>query len=449
MKSNISIARITAYKVLFDVFEKKAFSNISLSNHLNSAVKNPSDRALCSNIVYGTIKKRNLIKEILNSLSDKPFEKTDSRVNIILMMSLYQLMCLNKVPDYAVVNDAVEMTKFFAIKSAANYVNAILRSFLRRKQELINHGEYDIKQLLYYESGFDEEISDILIESYDDKRLKAMARYFTDAPRVYIRVNTLSYTCEETMELLLKEDIQTFPTYVLNVLEVKSKKNIFASEAYKKGAFFAQDISGAISSYVLSPSKTDAILDLCAAPGAKSFGAAIISGGAQVTSCDISIPKLDMLYQSAKQMGLKNIKTLRNDATVKKEEFKERFDKVICDVPCSGLGVIARKPDILLNLNASNIASLIEVQKKIILSGIDALKKGGSLLYSTCTLNPKENIKTVEYALGESGAVEMEEITLPFKLKCTHKEMRNGILMLNPADDDCDGFFIAKLKKVK
>lgn len=449
MKINISTARSAAYKTLYDVFENKAFSNISLSNHLNSGVKNPADRALCSNIVYGTIKKRNRLTEIFAALSDKPPDKTDARVRVIVLMSLYQLMYLSKVPDYAVVSDAVEMTKFFAVKSASGYVNAILRSFLRRREELAKHEAYDTKQYLYYECGFDEWISEMLLKAYSADKLAAIAQSFEEAPRIYIRVNTLRYTPEQVEELLQNEGIEASPVFVPGVLEIKSGKNIFASQAYKNGAFFAQDISGAISSYVLSPDRGDNILDLCAAPGAKSFGAAILSKGAHITSCDVSVPKLDILYRSAKQMGLDSIKTKKNDASLINPEFSGKFDKVICDVPCSGLGVVRRKPDILLNLTEAHIATLKDIQKKILISGIDALKCGGTLVFSTCTLNPDENIQNIEYALRENNDIFADAIELSFELKKHHSEMKEGMLLLDPSEDGCDGFFIAKLKKVK
>ncbi len=448
MNKKISVARIQAYKALCEVIINKAFSNIAVNKHINLCVKSIEDRKLAINIVYGTLKKTCQLERVINMLSSKPSESLDASVKVILMMSLYQLMYLDKIPHYAVVCDAVEMCKVYKFKSAASFVNAVLRNALRKKDKLITkHSDFD--EIMLYECNFPVWLTNLLKKDYSKNRLVSIAKAFEAPPCVYIRVNTLKITPDQLLKKLEDEGIAACNTYVPNTLKIMSGVNIFSSKAYKDGDFYAQDISGVIAGYVLSPEKNDNILDICAAPGGKSFNAAIISKTAKVLSCDINAVKLDMLKRSASQMGLSNISTLKRDAVSCFDDQKCFFDKVICDVPCSGLGVIARKPEILSNITKTHIDNLVCLQKNILLRACDYIKQGGIIVYSTCTLNKSENFGVIEKILKERSDVSLTAIKLDFELKTAHEEMKRGLLELYPDKDECDGFFIAKLTKNK
>lgn len=446
MKTNISPARICAYKILYDVTVEKAFSNISVNKHLNTSVKNIADRTLCVNIVYGTLKKKNKLENVIGSLSKLPLEKIDPKIKVILMMSLYQLFYLKKVPDYALINDAVSMAKFYVGVSTTGYVNAMLRNAQRQKGELIKpQNTFDKKMNIDY--GFEPWLVNLLKKDFSEEFLLEYAKKCEESAPVTIRVNTLLISETDLIESLSQENIECEKTYVPNVLKINGGINVFASDSYRKGYFFAQDISGAISGYATGFTPSAKIIDMCASPGAKSFNAAILSNNAEILSCDISKNKLQLLKQSAMQMKMSGIRTMKTDSSDTNSEFLNRFDNVICDVPCSGLGVIRRKPEILHNGSQMHIKELHTLQLSILSNAVKYAKQGGSIMYSTCTINKNENERIVEELLRTNSNIALKPIEFDFELLSDHPEMKNGILNLNPIKDDSDGFFMAKLVK--
>ncbi len=447
MKTNISPSRICAYKILYDVLENKAFSNISVNKHLNSSLKLSSDRALCVNIVYGTLKNRNRLLKIISKISKTSVEKLDKKEEIILLMSIYQLFYLKKVPDYAIINDAVSMAKFYVGSSVTGFTNAVLRSAQRQKGELLNEKEDEFSELMYYEYGYEKWLTKLLCEDYSERVLLEYARACEMTPNLTVRVNTLKTDDEGAIKELANDGITAEKTYVPHVLKIKGAENVFSKNAFKNGLFFAQDISGAISGFVLGEGSEEEILDLCAAPGAKSFGAAMLNPKAEIISCDISANKLELLKQTAKQLGLKNIRTIRSDSTEENPKFINRFEKVICDVPCSGLGVVRRKPEILYNATQAHIKNLRAIQTKCIENATKYIKHNGTFVYSTCTINKDENERVLEDILRSNKKLKPVPITLPFELLSSHPEAKDGMLCLNPQNDDSDGFFIAKIIK--
>ena len=445
MKINISDARTVSYKILFDVIENGAFSNISVNNHLN-AIKNEIDRKLAVNIVYGTLKKRNRLEKILDTLSKSPVDQIDPRARIIILMSLYQILYLDKIPEYALVNDAVNMAKFHLNQGVGSFVNGVLRSAIRRKDELIVK-EKALSEHLFYEYGFPVWFSKLIVKHYSKDYLVALAKEFNKSADVFVRVNTYVTTKEDLVKELEEIGVKCEDTYVPNTIKVIANQNLFSSVAYKSGHFFVQDLSGVISAYALGAKKGDRTIDLCSAPGAKSFNVGIMSEDSEVISCDVNTKKLEIVKRTAQQLGLKKLRTYKRDATKVYNDEQNKYDNVICDVPCSGMGVIKRKPEILFNLTEKHIKDTALLQRRILQSGVDYLKVGGTLIYSTCTINPDENQKNVEFILSENPSLELVEIKLPFELPTKHDEMKKGQLMLDPTRDGCDGFFMAKLTK--
>lgn len=447
LNNKISPARIQAYQVLCDVINNKAFSNIAVNNHINFLIRNENDRNLAVNIVYGTLKKLSLLDKILASLSNVSVNAIDNDVRVALLMGLYQLLFLDKIPDYAVVNDAVELCKLYKRASASPYVNAVLRTAIRTKADIpLKHT--DFYEAMRYDFGFPEWLTQMLEMMMPKAKLLSVAQAFMNPAPLYVRTNTSKITVDALILRLSDEGISARETYVPGVLRIMSGGSLFSSKAFRDGLFYAQDISGALSGYVLDPKKTDKILDICAAPGGKSFNAAMLSQGADITACDISTSKLDLLRRSAQQLGLSAIKAVRRDATYAVEpRYKDAYDKIICDVPCSGLGVIGRKPEILMNITKTHIDNLLGMQKTMLSLAAQQLKPGGTLIYSTCTINSNENFRQVETLLSERNDVALSEIQPGFDLPAAHDEMAKGYLQLWPDGDACDGFFIAKIVK--
>jgi len=447
MKINISPARTAAYKILFDVFENGAFSNIAINRHIDLSLKNPNDRKLAVHLVYGTIKKKNRLEAVLSGLSNIPIDKIHPSIRVILFFSLYQIIYMDKIPEYAIVNDAVNMCKFYGQPSAVSFVNAILRNALRQKASYSVRNSSDAMLVLDEEYGFPRWISEMLFSQYGAEKILKFAKASEDAPEVSIKVNILKTTEAILADSLAEKEIVTEKTIIPDSLFIKSSVNIFMTEEYRNGWFFAQDISGTICGYALDPQPGDRIIDLCSAPGGKSFHAGILSHNTDILSCDIVTKKLEIVKRSAWQLGLSGIRAVKRDAVVMRAEEKELYDRVICDVPCSGLGVIRRKPEILYRLNEDHMADLTALQSKIIANALDYLKPGGTMIYSTCTINRLENSEIVRKALAKRQDAELVPITLPFQLPVNHPELSDGMLQLWTDTDGCDGFFMAKIRK--
>lgn len=447
MKTKISPARTAAYKILYDVIEKKAFSNVAVNRHIDINMKNPSDRKLATAIVYGTLKKKNRLVGILSPLASSGWENIEKGARILLMMSLYQLMYMTKQPKYAVCNDAVNICKFNVSHGSAGVVNGILRKITSDGEYTKKIREDDFCEYIRMEYGIEKFVYDILSQSYSDEEIENILMEFERPSRVYVKVNTKKTTVASLGEELEKDGFRIKKTIIPDMLEVDGGNNVFLSESFRQGKFFAQDISGGILPYVLGCRDGEKIIDLCAAPGAKSFCAAI-SADVSVTSCDINAKKLDMLKRTAAQLGLDNIKVYKRDGRYVREGEEEAYDRVIADVPCSGLGVAGRKPEILYNVTRDYIDTLTSLQREILGTGFSYLRKGGILIYSTCTLNKEENEDNVRYVLENIPGITPEPIRLPFELKAAHPEAEDGYLRLTPDKDGCDGFFIAAFRKV-
>lgn len=434
----ISPARLVSYKVLCDVLIKGAYSNISLNKHLNTSIINEADRRLATNIVYGVIKKKNKLDFILQNLSNMPLEEIDEKVKTALYMGLYQIYYLSKIPKYALTNDSVNLVKLFVNKKSGGFVNGILRNSIRKKNELKDIEYETFKDKMYYEYNVGYDLYDKLIKQYSKKDLKEMFEYFSLPPNVSIRVNTLKISVDELLEIFDERQILYERSDIKEGIIVKSHINLNKEEAFKKGYFSIQDIAPMFDAKVLDLKEGMRVLDMCAAPGGKSLHAAqIMNNKGEIISCDIYKKKLDLINFNAKQLGVDIIKTKLKDACEYDKSLGE-FDRIICDVPCSGIGVIRRKPEILFNYKAKN--DLTKLQKSILNNSIKYLKSGGVLIYSTCTLLKEENEDVVNSVLQENKNIHIEKID--FK-----NVEKSGMININPIKYKSDGFFIAKLKK--
>jgi len=435
-------ARMAAYKALNEVFFSSHYSTAALQRH--TAALSPADASLASQIVYGTIKKQNKLNKIITSLSRSRTSEPDPQATLILSMSLYQMLYLEKVPEYAIVNDAVNMAKTYIGKGVANFINGVLRNAGRQKA-LLAAPEKAFAARMEYDYGISPTALKAYRSSLSDERIEACAQAFEKPPITFLRVNTLKTNTQQLLYELEQAGFAASEQYVPGSIALASSKGAFLTQMHKRGEFFAQDLSGQISAYALSPQKGDKLIDVCAAPGSKSFSAYLVSGGASITSCDINAKRLDTLYRGAKQLSIP-LRTQRRDASSDCPE-SGAYDKAICDVPCSGLGVVGRKPEILLGFSTAKEASLAELQLEILQNAFGYLKAGGLLLYSTCTMARPENEGLIERFLAIQKNAKLHPISLPFALRSDHREAKDGLLALAPDADGCDGFFMALLQK--
>ena len=417
-------ARHIAAEALKKVVSEKAYSNLVLSSTLNESGLSPQDNALSTAIFYGTLDRLLTIDFYLKKLIKTPLKKLNPYTLAVLRTAVYQIKYMSKVPDSAAVNEAVKLIKQSREGFNASFVNGVLRNLLRTKIPLpTGNSLYDIS-VCY---SCPQWITEILVRDYGAEFTKAFLENALLPPPVFARVNTLKTTADE-LTTKLAEDKILANKLGDTVLQLDLSGSVEELTAYKEGLFFVQDLSCQRAIEMLDIKEDSAVLDLCAAPGGKSFNAAIRASKGRVVSCDLYEHRTGLIIKGAERLGLNNIAAKAADATVYYSELG-LFDRIICDMPCSGLGVIRRKPDIKLKPQDS-FEDLISVQRKILENADKYLEKGGKLLYSTCTLNKKENRENVDEFLRAHPEYRLE------------KEET-----FSPIKENSDGFYAAVLIK--
>ncbi|MEL7570222.1 MAG: 16S rRNA (cytosine(967)-C(5))-methyltransferase RsmB [Eubacteriaceae bacterium] len=431
------IARNISYKVLFDVYYNDAYSNLSIKKHFN-ALKKDEDRALATNIIFGTIKKDIFLSEVIKRLSSVDYDKIKPEIQVILKAGIYQLYFMDRVPPYAVVNDCVNLAKLFVSNKTGSFVNAVLRSAIRRNKEFEN-----IKN----ESDIPLWLSIYLSRFYDDVFLKAMEEDFLKSPDMFVRVNKLKSAPQDAYEALNKEEKICETTFMPDVFKVLKPSAVLNSHLMRNCIISIQDISAALCAYALGAEQGDSIIDLCASPGGKSLHIASLTGNrANITACDIHKHKIEFMKNIFKCFEA-DITVIKNDAEEYREEFFEKFDRVVLDAPCSGLGVIRRKPEILLRLSQQDMQNLIKIQENMLKNAAKYVKKGGILLYSTCSINPEENELQIQKFLTDNSEFSLTEIVFPEKFYENIHIYSKGEIKLYSHEFFGDGFYICKLVK--
>lgn len=438
INQTISIARNISYKVLYDVYYNHAYSNLSIKKHFK-ALKKDEDKALATNIIFGTIKNDKYLSDVIKELSSIEYDKIKQEIALILKAGIYQLYFMDRVPAYAVVNDSVNIAKFYVSNKTGSFVNAVLRNANRQKaQYMAGRKNYPVPMWLI----------DYLSKFYDQQFLDKLTEDFLDNPPTFIRVNQLKSKTEDAYEFLNKDGKTCEKTFMPDVFKVIDPSAILSSALFASSTITIQDISAALCAYVLDPKDKDSILDLCAAPGGKSLHiASLTNNKAFVTACDIHKHKVELMQNIFKQYGAQNIVITKNDAESYTDKFDNKFDKVIADVPCSGLGVIKRKPEILLHLHKEDIQNLIQIQKRIIKNAARYVKSKGILLYCTCSINPEENELLIKQFLLENKEFTLCDIVLPDSFDKYIDTSKKGEIKLFSHDSCGDGFYICKMMK--
>ena len=428
----IDIARNACVQILYRIDKEGAYSNIILDEYIqkNRNQLNEKDINLISEIVYGTITWKLTIDYIIQKYSKIKLKKISPWILNILRISVYQIVFLDKIPKSAAVNESVNLTKKYGVKSTG-FVNAILRKVSKEDYEEIEelHLKYSMPLWLIEE----------LKKNYDLNTVEQICINSNIRPKTTIRVNTLKITQEELEQKLKQNRIDFERTKKENFLNIKIR-NLSELELFKKGYFSVQDISAGKPASVLAPKEGQIVLDMCSAPGGKTtYMAEIMKNKGEIYACDLYEKRLNLVKENAKRLGIDIIKTIKWDATQLNEEFVGKFDKILLDVPCMGIGVIKRKPDIKWKRKKEDIKEISEIQLKILKNCSKYLKKDGELVYSTCSILKEENDSIISKFLIDSD----------FEIKTekngdTNKNMVYSIL---PSVEE-DGFFICKLKNI-
>ncbi|MBQ1517338.1 MAG: 16S rRNA (cytosine(967)-C(5))-methyltransferase RsmB, partial [Clostridia bacterium] len=363
----------------------------------------------------------------------------------ILRMALYQIAFMDKVPSSAAVNEAVKLCKKERLYQSSGFVNALLRNAAKSDLLTVLPSEKDQVKFLSVKYSCPEWLVKLWVKDYGKKVCEDILESLDGKPPVYIRVNTLTTNTAELTKKLVASGIEVKPVQgFANALEIKNFGSLGENVQYLQGMFYVQDLASQICCEILNAQPGDIVSDVCSAPGGKSFTAAVrMCGKGIVYSYDIYPHKIKLIEDTAERLGINNIKVSLRDAL--SDIPLNESDKIICDVPCSGLGVLRRKPEIRYKED-TGINSLPDIQLKILENTAKYLKSGGVLVYSTCTLNKEENSGVVNRFLSAHTDFEPCQIILPNGIKRTIDEPVH-MLTLFPQTNNTDGFFICTIKK--
>ncbi len=401
-----------------------------------------ADRGFFSKVVHGVVEYRLQLDFIIKKYNGG--KRIKPVIREILRMAIYQMLYMDRVPDRAIINEAVNLVKLRRLTALTGFVNGILRKISSEK-ETVSFDDIGIRY------SMPEFLLDIIKENtgkYFDKTLE----YFLEGRPVSIRVNTSKSKVTDVVKELEESNIRVERSSLNDtVLYIRGFDKVDDISVIKSGKCYITDVSSSMIAELIIPDNIKKVLDVCAAPGGKSFLLADkLDNEALIYSCDISENKVNLIMENAKVQGFKNIIPLVADARVFDERFAES-DLVVADLPCSGIGIIGKKPDIKYRLNAENMISLAALQKEILDNVSQYVKIGGELIFSTCTLNKAENEENVSLFLKNHSDFKAVDLTKRLKSTLIEKfdkdELEKGYLKLIPGRDGCDGFFIAVFRR--
>lgn len=429
-------ARQIAFEILLKIEKDKAYSNLAIDSAVKAFCPDSTDCAFISRLVYGVTERKITLDYIISGCLSQPISKLKKEVLVILRLGTYQLVFSDKIPASAAVNESVKLAKNNKCGFATGLVNAVLRK-VANDGFTIPEDTDNVKRISVLYSA-PEELVKFLSYHYGESNAEEFLKAALQPKKIIIRVNTVKTTPEELKTQLEKEGVGVSETSVPNAFQINVNKAVYELESYKKGLFHVEDISSQLCIEALAPFENCTMIDVCAAPGGKSFTAAeYMNNKGILYSCDIYESRTDLIKEGAERLGLDCIKPFVNDASQFNEDFPEA-DRVLCDVPCSGMGIISKKPEIKYK-KLDDIKELLPIQRKILETASKYVKKGGRLVYSTCSVNPNENRKICDAFLKEHP-----EFTSVKALPHIERTVDEGdYLTLMMHKNNCDGFFIA------
>jgi ribosomal RNA small subunit methyltransferase B len=431
----IDKTREIALKILYKIDKEDAYSNIELNEQIKQNRKNLTEKdiGLISEIVYGVTTWRLTLDEIIKKYSKIKIKKISPWILNILRMGIYQIIFLDKIPKSAAVNESVNLAKRYGHASSSNFVNAILRKIEKNDYEEFFKIEDDIERISKTTS-MPKWIVEELMKSNDEKEVEQICKNSNIKPKVTIRVNTLKINKQELIERLKEKNTECKETAekLDDFLILEKIKNIENIDEFKKGYFTIQDISAGQTVRILNPQPGELVLDACSAPGGKTtYMAELMKNKGKIEAWDIHEHRTKLVEKNAQRLGIDIIETKVKDASLYDESLKEKFNKILLDVPCLGIGVIKRKPDIKWQRKPEDIEKITEIQKKILNNCSKYLKNNGTIVYSTCSILKDENEEVVNEFLKENSEYYIKP-----------EETRNIL----PNQEE-DGFFICKIYK--
>lgn len=445
----IDKTREVALKTLYKIDKEETYSNLALDEMIKQNKNNLDSRdiGLISEIVYGTVSWKLTIDEIIKKYSSIKMKKISPWILNILRMGIYQIIFLDKIPKSAAVNESVNLAKRYGHKGSSNFVNAILRKVNKEDIEEFYKIENSIERISKITST-PEWIVDELLKEKNEKEVEEICKSFNIKPKTSIRVNRLKITKTELKEKLKERNINCQDGKLNDFLTIDGLKDIENLDLFKEGYFTVQDESAGMASIVLNPLENEFVLDACSAPGGKTtYLAEIMNNKGKIIAWDIYEHRLNLIKQNYKRLGIDIIETNLNDATIYKEEYFEKFDKILLDVLCLGTGVIRRKPDIKWQRKKENINEITKIQMQILETCSKYLKKGGELVYSTCSIFEEENQNIIDSFLNKNPEYKISRYeNITNNVEISKYLVKNKYIKIYPNNTN-DGFFICKIYK--
>ena len=430
----------TALSALIACRKDGAWSNGVLKEYIQRDHLDSRDAALASRLCYGVLQNRLKLDFYLQQLLTGKVKDLHPVVRDILHLGLYQIYEMDKIPESAAVNESVTLAKKYCKNpKAASLVNGVLRNAVRSKGQLKEPVSYAEKY------SHPEALIDLLKKNLPKGKLEPMLKADNASPQTVVQVNTLRITPAALLQRLEKEHVSAQPHgWMKDCLILGNTGNLESLPSFKDGLFYVQDPAAKLSVLCAKlPKEKIRILDCCSAPGGKSFAAAIATEGkAEIISCDVHSHKTGLIANGAARLGLETITPRQQDATEFVDAWQEAMDVVIADVPCSGLGIIRKKPDIRYK-NLEELKALPQLQLAILENQARYVKRGGVLIYSTCTVLKQENEDVVARFLEKNTEFYLEPLALPE----VFPKNESGMLTLIPGEYDTDGFFISRLRR--
>lgn len=433
----MDINRKIALDILIEYDRQNTYPNLALKKYLRG-IDDQRDKSFITALVYGVIEKRLLLDYYISRTSSVKLKKINIVVINILRLGLYQLIFMS-TPQSAACNTSVELAKKNGQYKSAGFVNAILRK-LASSYDSIELPQETIKRLSVEYSMNIEIVSKLIdyfgVEGFKDYMISGEKL----ANDIYACVNTIRTTDNELISKLKDDGIEAAKTNYTGIIKISSHIDVENSVCFKRGLFHIIGLPSYLCAKSVAPQSADTVLDMCAAPGGKSFAMAYASlDKANITSFDIHDHKLQNMLVECKRLSLNNVHPVVFDSSVENKEYIECADRILCDVPCSGLGILFKKPDI--KYNSVSFDELVKLQSSILDNAALYLKHGGRLVYSTCTVNPDENERQVDAFIKRHSEFVIDDTV----------EIVNGTFgskLFTPQYDNCDGFYIAVLKKI-
>ncbi len=425
--------REKALQIINDVLYKGTFLEESLEILKVSNI-DERDFAFIKEITTGVVRNKTYLDYVIRQNSRVRFNRIHKIILIILEMAIYQMYFLDKVPDYSIVDESVNLAKIYGNKGSISFTNGILRSIAKKKPAQVTLKDSIDNLSTYY--SHPRFYTEYFYENYGEEFTKKLLKSNNEKAPFTIRVNSLKTNRDDLIENLSKIGFEIEETSYDNALNILNPNGIIDTEYFEKGHFYVQDLGSILVSTFLNPRKDSKVLDLCAAPGGKTTHLSeLMENTGEILACDKSKGKINLINENAKRLGCKNISTMINDARVLNDDFINKFDYVLVDAPCSGTGLYRKKPDIKWNKGIDDLKELGKIQLEILNNAKEYVKNQGLLLYSTCSLSKTENEDVIENFLSENKN---------FKIK---KLRDKEVLKLFPSVDGSDGFSICLLEK--